>query len=419
MATLLAMPDNPVALYWEYYWASTIQGRIINVPTTYNIIFYFNVYPAAGEAVGGNTGAVTLRLPGGTAGTNLVADIATCQARGQRVLLSIGGAGGQVYLQTQARADAFVASIKAINVQLGGSGTTCAFNGLDFNNFEGTTFNDQPLWMTYAAAQLKAYYGANFLITSPPASFECFAGGQGDSDRQLLATMYASGALDWMCPQFYDPSNLNTIANVRTALTWYHAPATVNGASVQIPRDHIGIGFGIVPSGAGTTSRWSVANANSAFATAVAEGYAPKGGFNWSVSEDPTYVFGSSVGVNFTNYSAAPTPAFAMSASSQFADGAATTAQLTAPAGKTSGANFFAGKMAETSNPITGVDITTGNYTELEYCVQATANAVNGATYEFRITDNGATLDTYSVTPQWTIGTASAGSFKSQVIIIG
>jgi hypothetical protein len=45
---------------------------------------------------------------------------------------------------------------------------------------------------------------------------------------------------------------------------------------------------------------------------------------------------------------------FIKSLSTQFADGDATTALLTAPADKTSGADFQAGKMSESSNPITG-----------------------------------------------------------------
>ena len=112
------IPANPVGLYWVYW---NPFKRLVDFPTSYNMIFLFHAYPPDGEPVGGTTGAVTLRKPTGTIGTNLNADIATCRARGQKIIVSVGGAGGQVYITSQARANAFVQSIKDMNVGLGGS----------------------------------------------------------------------------------------------------------------------------------------------------------------------------------------------------------------------------------------------------------------------------------------------------------
>jgi hypothetical protein len=44
----------------------------------------------------------------------------------------------------------------------------------------------------------------------------------------------------------------------------------------------------------------------------------------------------------------------------------------------------------------------------MEWCIKATAEAVNAEVYEFRVTKAGVVLDTYTVTPQWTIGSAVA-----------
>jgi hypothetical protein len=93
-----------------------------------------------------------------------------------------------------------------------------------------------------------------------------------------------------------------------------------------------------------------------------------------------------------------------LSLSSQFTDGTDTTAQLTAPSGKTT-SDFTAGELCETSNPAPAIDIAADFYSELEWCLQATAAASNAQAYQFRVTENGAAFDTYSVTPQWTIGT--------------
>lgn len=92
-----------------------------------------------------------------------------------------------------------------------------------------------------------------------------------------------------------------------------------------------------------------------------------------------------------------------LSLSTQFADGDNTTAQLTAPSGKTT-ADFLAGEMSESSNPVAAIDLGVDEYTEVEWNLQATTYATDAATYDFRVTDNGTALDTYTVTPQWTIG---------------
>ena len=49
------------------------------------------------------------------------------------------------------------------------------------------------------------------------------------------------------------------------------------------------------------------------------------------------------------------------------------------------------------------MDIANNYYTELEWCLIATNAAQWGDTYQFRVTANGVALDSYSVTPQWTI----------------
>ncbi len=94
--------------------------------------------------------------------------------------------------------------------------------------------------------------------------------------------------------------------------------------------------------------------------------------------------------------------AFAMSASANIAaSGEATTVQLTAPAGKTTG-DFDAGRIQDDENPADSVDVTLDDYTEMEWAIEATADA-RAVQYDFRITKAGVVLDTYTVTPKLTI----------------
>jgi len=99
--------------------------------------------------------------------------------------------------------------------------------------------------------------------------------------------------------------------------------------------------------------------------------------------------------------------------SSQFADSDTTTAQLAAPSGKTT-ADFVAGEMCESSNPAPAIDITTDDYTEIEWCLKASSNASNGQIYDFRVTKAGSALNTYGVSPQWTIGTPGTGASQAR-----
>jgi len=101
---------------------------------------------------------------------------------------------------------------------------------------------------------------------------------------------------------------------------------------------------------------------------------------------------------------------FVLSLSDNFIDGAATTYQLAAPSGKST-TDFDAGKIHESSNPADAVDITADDYTEIEFCFQATSHA-SEVSYDFRIEG----LDTYTVTPQATVSsgyslTAESGTY--------
>jgi hypothetical protein len=84
------------------------------------------------------------------------------------------------------------------------------------------------------------------------------------------------------------------------------------------------------------------------------------------------------------------------------ASGEATTAQLTAPSGKTTG-DFDAGRIQDDENPSDLVAISDDDYTELEWSLTTTAVALDTETYQFRVTNIGVAFDTYSVTPAITI----------------
>lgn len=398
------LPANPIGLYWPYWNPGT---RLINMPSQFNMFIYFACTGSGGGQSA--TGTVVYNAVSGIPIATVAEDFATVRAQGKRVLLSIGGAGAQVYVNSLTNANNFIQSIKDINVSLGGSGTTAAFDGIDWNNYEGVVDVNFRQWMTYAGQQLKAYYGSDFIISSPPAGYSLSGPGPNvTADRLLLAEMYAGNALDWFCPQFYDPSDLNTLANKRLGLDVYNTAVTVNGQSVQIPRNHIGVGMGLNYSGAALSAYETAADAAADYTQLVSDGRTPKGGFLWAASLGTYNAFATTVAPVMNNNAGDPPPAFEVDTvtSVHFADGDNTTAQLTAPSGKTT-SNFTTGKMSEGINPVPSIDIGEDGYTELEWCLQATAEATNGEVFQFRVTYNGTPLDGYVTYPQWTVGTPS------------
>ena len=81
-----------------------------------------------------------------------------------------------------------------------------------------------------------------------------------------------------------------------------------------------------------------------------------------------------------------------------------TTAQLSVP----NSHSFTALRISDDTNPLPALTIADTNYGEAEWNLLAATPAVNGNIYTFRLTMAGTGFTTYTVTPQWTIGTAGA-----------
>jgi len=90
--------------------------------------------------------------------------------------------------------------------------------------------------------------------------------------------------------------------------------------------------------------------------------------------------------------------ALCMTTSASTTDGDPTTDHLVTDAGQ-----FVAGEVvANTSNQTGNLDVEQNQYTELEYAINLTVNAVNDA-YCFRVTDGGDELDSYALLPELTL----------------
>lgn len=182
-------PTRVLATYFEAYRGSAYNTfKLTDVPTTFNVVYLFN-------ARFNSDGSLTF--------PNLndpitAAQVQELRARGQKVILTIGGAGIHFIYTNRTHTTNLVNSFKSFYDAFGG------LDGIDWNNFEGGTitqsnkdaFAAEAIW---AVQQLRAEYGSTFASTAP-------VGGNTAEPTQLqwATAMNAGNALTWVNPQYYD-----------------------------------------------------------------------------------------------------------------------------------------------------------------------------------------------------------------------
>lgn len=269
----LPLPSKVVATYFTLWGGGS---RITSVPLDYNQIYLFHAVPVGGGA---------FRFDYGAAVT--AAEIATCQGRGQRVVLTVGGANAGFNFQTRAQSDAFVESFKQMNATLGGQ-----LSGCDFNNFEAFV-GSSGTEMAYIGRRLKEIYGANFSISCPPHP----GGGYAPMDRQITKAMSDAGVLDYAGPQFYDSPDLTQATTIIALIKeWVTHLGSAKKVVVGLTSNY----------GAGPT----LATCQTVWKTLAATYPDLRGVFAWSAQDDAKggWAWGKSMGT-LVKAGSAPAPA--------------------------------------------------------------------------------------------------------------
>ena len=198
------LPSQILACYFTTWDA---RYPITDVPMDFNVIHLFHARPQGPlltDPVGGyqtynNTGDGTFYMPN-MGEPQISADkIQQVRARGQKVLLTVGGASAGFNFDTRTKSQNFVNSFKSMYAALGG------VDGVDFNTFEAG-IGSTPSEMIWISQQLIAQYGPDFAVTCPPAADGNYAPG----DRTLTAALSAAGVLAYAAPQYYDYSGFKT-----------------------------------------------------------------------------------------------------------------------------------------------------------------------------------------------------------------
>lgn len=182
-----------------YLHASFANGsgyvRMADVPAEWNIIDL-----AFGEPTSVTSGDIRFdrcpasECPNVESDADFIAAIRAKQAAGKKVLISIGGANGQVQLTTTAARDTFVSSVSAIIDRYGLDGLDIDFEGHSlYLNAGDTDFRNPttPVIVNLISAlkTLKAKYGSKFVLTMAPETFfvqvgyQFYGGSNGGDNR--------------------------------------------------------------------------------------------------------------------------------------------------------------------------------------------------------------------------------------------
>jgi len=220
-------PAKVLACYYTGWATGTY--KITDVPMDFNVIYLFHCKPN-GTPVNGNYNNVGNgsfffefydEVP--------AAAIQQCRNRGQKVILTLGGAAAGFTFDTRTKSDNLLASLRTpstgIIARLGG------VDGIDFNNFEAGMLNAGNIAavrteMVYIASQLRSTYGSDFAITSPPGAINTGGAPVNDIamassyDLDLMGALADAGVLTYAAPQYYDWS-------------FYNQPGSISGINQQ------------------------------------------------------------------------------------------------------------------------------------------------------------------------------------------
>jgi hypothetical protein len=194
------LPSKVLGCYYTAWDTGTY--KIDAIPAEFNVIYLFHCKPNGNPVNGSwnNVGNGSFKFE--HFGEVTPSQVQRCRGRGQKVILTVGGAAAGFNFDTRAKSQNFVSSFRSLYDTFGG------VDGCDFNNFEANIGSSQAE-MIWIAQQLKALYGSGFAITAPPQP-------NSPEDRAMLKAMADAGALSWAAPQYYDWSGFNAPGFIST-----------------------------------------------------------------------------------------------------------------------------------------------------------------------------------------------------------
>jgi chitinase len=181
--------------YWQDFTNGATPLTLAEVPASYNLVAV-----AFGDS-DSTPGQVTFSIDSGLASAlggysqqQFIDDIRTLQARGQKVILSVGGQNGTISVDDAASASNFASSVYSLIQEYG-------FNGVDIDLENGV----DPAYMASALEQLESDVGSSLIITLAPQTVDT----QSTGDDYFQLALDIQPILTMINTQYYNSGTMN------------------------------------------------------------------------------------------------------------------------------------------------------------------------------------------------------------------
>ncbi len=189
------LPAHVLMGYWQDFTNGATPLTLAEVPTSYNLVAV-----AFGDS-DSTPGQVTFSIDSGLASAlggytqqQFIDDIQTLQARGQKVILSVGGQNGTITVDDAASASNFASSVYSLIQEYG-------FNGVDIDLENGV----DPTYMASALEQLESDTGSSLIITLAPQTVDT----QSTGDDYFQLALDIQPILTMINTQYYNSGTMN------------------------------------------------------------------------------------------------------------------------------------------------------------------------------------------------------------------
>ncbi|MET3452457.1 glycosyl hydrolase family 18 protein [Curtobacterium sp. 1544] len=289
------LPKHTLTGYWQDFDNGAKALRLSDVPTSYDLIAvaFANADPSKPGAVSYSVDPGLSTKLGGYTDAQFTADVATVHARGQKVIVSVGGQNGTISVSDSASAANFAASVDSLM-------NTFGFDGVDIDLENGVN----PTYMAQALHTVAAKH-PGMIITMAPQTIDMLST---SSDYFALA-LNIKDVLTIVQTQYYNSGSMNGCDGGVYAQGSVDFATALACTSLQggLRADQVGLGFPASTSGAGSgyVAPGVVNNAMTCLAKGTGCGsFVPsakypglRGAMTWSINWDASngYAFANAV----------------------------------------------------------------------------------------------------------------------------
>lgn len=229
------VPKHVMVGYWHNFFNGTTRTRLKDCPAEWNVINLSFGEPSDRK------GLVEFKPYSDlySSDAEFIEEVEICHAKGQKLVLSIGGQNGVCTLSTTADRDNFVRAYTEIIDRYHLDGLDIDFEGHSISLSSGDNNLKHPkspsvVNLIDALNTICDHYGDKFILTMAPETLLChngcaFYGGEGDSRNGVYLPVIDAlrDKLSWLQVQYYNVASLYTpeglITNVGTAEFNVHA----------------------------------------------------------------------------------------------------------------------------------------------------------------------------------------------------